>query len=145
IHAEPWLDRSLLSLARPNRASSPPPSKGTTSGGGRSDRGRVATRPAITPYDGWVLGRVLSVDASLNGDLDSMSPPSRRLVEHLASRPLAERKPLFDAWLIGQPDPDPIIEVIAGQDPQGPPPNPATEEEAEEWEPLSLDDLPEAV
>jgi hypothetical protein len=80
------------------------------------------------------------MDATVNGELDAMFPLYRSIAEHLASRPLAERKPLFDAWLCGQPDPEAVVEVIAEQDPQGPPPDPVAEEE--EWGPLDLEGLP---
>jgi hypothetical protein len=145
-----WLDRTLLTLAGPSRAGPSPSSEDARHSprarGGRPNRNeRVGGGPIISPFDAWGLGRILSTDASVNGELEAMSPLYRPIAEHLAARPLVERKPLFDAWLLGQPDPESIIGAIAGQDPTGPAPAPETGEDSDEWGPLTLEELPEAL
>jgi hypothetical protein len=140
-----WLDQELLSLL--DRAGSSNKGRaGPRATSGRSNHDdHVGGRPNVSAYDSWVMSRVLSSDAPLNGEFDAMVPEYRRIAEHLAHRPLPERQLLFDAWLVGQPDPDAIVKAIAEQDPQGPAPPSETGEDPDDWGPLALEELPEAL
>jgi hypothetical protein len=127
--AEPWLDRSLLTLARDSGSPGPPEERGSDSGSqrGRSTRDeRVGGRLTLSPFDAWVLGRVLAIDGGLNGELANVSAPYRAIVGHLASRPLADRLPPWEGFLCGVTDPDALVRAIADANPLDPPPPPET-------------------
>ncbi|MFI5459775.1 MAG: AAA family ATPase [Isosphaerales bacterium] len=73
----------------------------------------------------WGVARWLS-DAPLNGELDAVSGPYRRLLDHLAGLPAGERQGAFNAFLMREtPEEEAaIIKAVADQDPKGPPPAP---------------------
>jgi hypothetical protein len=107
------LPRDQLTLAGQGRAGSFP-----------SEEGRSAPRsqaPAITARDHWLLARSLSGD-TLNGDAETASETIRPLIERLESEPLATRSLPWEGWLCGRADRETLIQRIADQDPNGPPP-----------------------
>ncbi len=77
-----------------------------------------------TPYEAWVLARLIS-GQPLNGELAALSEAWRPLAERLAATPLENRASILDGFLIGRPDRDVIIDAIADQHGKGPPPTAA--------------------
>jgi hypothetical protein len=71
--------------------------------------------------DAWVLGRLL-IGEALNGELEAVSGPFRRLADHLAARPPEARRASWEAFLCGRSDADALVMALAGIDPTGPPP-----------------------
>jgi hypothetical protein len=77
----------------------------------------------IRPHDAWVLRRLVCVcDHGLNGELQTVSEPFRRLADHLAALPVEDRQKALDGFLCGRDDRDQIIMDLADIDPEGPPP-----------------------
>jgi len=70
--------------------------------------------------------RCLIFGTSLNGELDAVSGPYRRLLGHLADLPVGERQGAFNAFLKREtPEEEAaIIKAVADQDPMGRPPAP---------------------
>jgi hypothetical protein len=75
----------------------------------------------IRPYDAWVLSRILFGQA-LNGELEAVSRPFRRVADHLATRPVEALQNAWEGFLTGRDDRDQIILALANIDPTGPPP-----------------------
>jgi hypothetical protein len=78
-----------------------------------------------TPYDAWVLARVMS-DQPLNGELATMTEPWHTLATKLAAQPSTDRGSILEIFASGQTDPKAVIEAIANQDGTGPAPVAAT-------------------
>jgi hypothetical protein len=72
----------------------------------------------IRPCDAWVLRRLL-VGHTLNGELEAVSTPLRRLADHLASLPSEGLQGPCDGFLAGRDDAAEIIGVLADVDPEG--------------------------
>lgn len=81
----------------------------------------------IRRYDAWVLRRLL-VGQRLNGELQNVSEPFRRLADHLAALPPASRQGAWEGFLYGRSDAAGIIKSLANVEPLDPAPDP--EEEA---------------
>jgi hypothetical protein len=123
--AEPWLDRSLLTLARGAGAPDSPEERRADSRvqGGRSVRDeRIGGRLPISHFDAWGLSRVLSVDGGLNGEMANVSDSYRNIVELLASRPLVDRRAPWEGFLCGVKDPAALIRAVADANPHDPAP-----------------------
>jgi hypothetical protein len=94
-----------------------------------------------TPYDAWILARLLS-GQSLNGDgLAAMSETFRPLADRLATMPSEDRPEVWNGFLIGQADREEIIGAVADQDPKGPAPAIEAIPSGEDWPPLRLEGL----
>src|SRR5689334_11749109 len=77
--------------------------------------------PDVTTFDAWAMRRLLTGHV-LNGELEEVSRPLRRVAVHLAGLPRESRSVAFDGYLAGRDDAAKIIETLAGVDPTGPPP-----------------------
>jgi hypothetical protein len=75
----------------------------------------------IQPLDAWVLRKLL-VGHSLSGELQGVSKPFLRLVEHLDTIPAESRPTALQGFLCGRDDADQIITAQASVDPEAPPP-----------------------
>jgi hypothetical protein len=99
----------------------------------------------IQRYDAWALRRLLA-GQPINGELQAVSEPFRRLAEHLASLHLEARHAALDGFLAGCNDSDAIIKALADVDPSGQPPEADAdgdqEGDADGWGPLRLGTLP---
>ena len=96
----------------------------------------------IRPSDARTLARLLC-DLPVNGELQAVSEPWRRVAEHLASLPLEGRQGAWNAFLCGRADEDELIMALSEIDPEGPAPEPETDEEAaDDWGPIRLGALP---
>lgn len=83
--------------------------------------GKGTPLTSLSPYDAWVLVRVLS-DQPVNGELAAMSDAWRPLAEKLAAMPPAFRQSGLDCFLAGRSDRDAIIKALTDVDPLGPAP-----------------------
>jgi len=75
----------------------------------------------IPPYDAWVLARLLAGD-DLNGELQTVSEPFRRVADLMANLHAAARRTALDGFLCSHRDPDAVVMASADVDPTGPPP-----------------------
>src|SRR5262249_28763060 len=83
--------------------------------------------PMISPRAAWAIGRLLCGE-SLNGELQAISGPFRRLASHLADLPPEARSVAWQGFICSQPDADALVKAVAEIDPTGPPPEPETGE-----------------
>ena len=76
------------------------------------------------PLVHWALSRLLS-GAPINEELEAVSGPYRRLVDHLAALPVGERQGAFNGFLTGHSADEAIdiIKAVADIDPTGPAPS----------------------
>jgi hypothetical protein len=74
-----------------------------------------------TPFDAWVLGRILA-DLPVNGEIGHITGIPRLMADHLAGIPLQERQPAWGAMLALQSDRNEIVKAVAAVDPLGPAP-----------------------
>jgi Protein of unknown function (DUF3987) len=96
------------------------------------------------PRDAWILGRQMS-GQPLNGELASVSPAFKPLVDRLEAMLLASRQAAFDCFLAGQSDREDIVSALANVDPLGPAPAPEIDDEPDDgWGPVRLETLPPA-
>ena len=79
----------------------------------------------IRPYDTWALARLVA-GGDVNGELEHVSSPQRRLCDHLATLPAEARQPALTAFLKNRPEAEEqaVILALADIDPEGPPPPP---------------------
>src|SRR4051794_25422342 len=75
----------------------------------------------IRPLDAWTLAALLA-DGTLNGELQAVSEPFRRVTAYLAGLPVEARQGAWKGFLCGLPDPDKIVRAVADIDPTKPPP-----------------------
>jgi hypothetical protein len=77
----------------------------------------------IRTYDAWVLRRLV-VGRDVNGELDAVSSPVRRLADHMDALPLNERQPALAAFLKCRTEDDEAatFKVLADIDVDAPPP-----------------------
>lgn len=96
----------------------------------------------MTDYDRWAFARLLAVDA-INGKLDAVSPPYKRLADRLAALPLVDRDVAFEAYLFNHSEEDAcaIRQTVADKDPLGPAPQ-DLEAQLEGWPPLRFKGMP---
>ena len=81
---------------------------------------------------------------TLNGELETIAKPFRRVAEQLAARSLDERPAVWDGFLAAQDSPDEIVEALVQVDPLGPAPDAEAAGVGDDgWEPLRLGKLPE--
>jgi hypothetical protein len=143
--ADPWLDRSLLTLAHGSGPPGPSEARGSDFGlqRGHSTRNneRIGGRTIIPPLDAWVFSRLLAIDEGLNGEVAIVSAPYRAIVAYLASRPLVDRQAPWEGYLCALPDPDALVRAVAASNPLDP--APPSEDPKARW-PASLADLKEA-
>lgn len=78
-----------------------------------------------TPYDTWVMARVLSNQPGVNGELANMSDAWRPAAEKLANIAPGSRQLALDVLLCIRPDQDAIVKAIVDIRPNDPPPAPA--------------------
>lgn len=96
----------------------------------------------LTAQDIWLMARLESVDAPVNGEVAVASEAFRPLAELLARTPFPERGPIVAAFLALRPDREAIDEARAHTDPTEPPPAPGPAPPLGDWPPLRLDELP---
>jgi AAA domain len=70
----------------------------------------------IRSPDAWTLRRLLCGEA-VNGELQAVSEPFRRLADMLATLPLQARQGAWDGFLCGQSEPDALVKALAAADP----------------------------
>jgi AAA domain len=75
----------------------------------------------IPPYDAWTIARLLAGEP-VNGELQAVSEPFRRLTEQLATLSTEARRTAFDGFLCDRRDSDVLIKAVADVNPLGPPP-----------------------
>ena len=75
----------------------------------------------IRPFDAWTLARRLC-NLPVNGELQAVSEPWRRVAEHLAELPLEGRQGAWNGFLCGRDDGDAINSALDEIDPEGPAP-----------------------
>jgi len=75
----------------------------------------------------WGLARLLS-DSPINGELDAVAGPYRRLLDYLTGLPTGERLGAFNGFLMRETSEEEaaVIKAVAGQNPKGLPPLVAT-------------------
>jgi hypothetical protein len=83
----------------------------------------------IRPRDAWTLARLM-IGHDLNGELDGLQPPWDRVGTHLAGLPADKRQDALAAVRAIVSDPDGLTLALANADPEGPPPEAETFEEA---------------
>ncbi len=81
----------------------------------------------MNPYDNWALARVVA-GVHLNGELERVSSPYRRLFDHLVSQPLEARQAALGAFLKSRSEAEEleIILALAGIRTEDPPPDEPT-------------------
>ena len=74
----------------------------------------------IRPYDTWALARLVA-GGDVNGEMEHVSSPHRRLCDHLATLPLEARQPALTAFLKSRPEAEEqaVILALADIDPEG--------------------------
>ena len=95
-----------------------------------------------TPYDAWVLARLMADLPVTAAELAVMSDAFRPLAELLAATPFPDRGRILDVFLTGRTDRDAIIKAMADADPTGPPPAAGSAPPPSDWPPLRLEELP---
>ncbi|MGP0065933.1 MAG: hypothetical protein ACLQGP_20330, partial [Isosphaeraceae bacterium] len=75
-----------------------------------------------TPFDAWVVARLMADLPVTAAELAAVSDPFRPLAEHLAGLPLASRQPALGGFLSGQPDRTAIEAALVAVDPMKPAP-----------------------
>jgi hypothetical protein len=90
----------------------------------------------MRPRDAWTLRRLLT-GHDLNGELQALSGPFRRVAEHLDVQPVEARQTAFNGFLASREDADDIIQALALADIEGPPPV-ADDDEAVTHAPFKL-------
>jgi hypothetical protein len=94
-----------------------------------------------TRFEAWGLARVMA-GLSLNGELAAMSEPWRTLARMMAARPPTDRREVLEIFLAGRPEREDVIEAIADQEGEGPPPPVDSAPTGSDWPSLRLDALP---
>jgi hypothetical protein len=123
--AEPWLDRSLLTLAsgQARSGSLDEGIAGSTCEVMRLEGNKsVVGRLNFSSFDAWALGRLLSIEAGLNGDLANLSAHYRNIAVYLGTLPLTDRQAAWQGFLCSVPDPHAIVQAIANASPTDPSP-----------------------
>jgi hypothetical protein len=75
----------------------------------------------MSPLTAWVVARLLCGE-TLNGELQAVHEPFRRLAAHLTALTLEARQGAWDGFVCGQPDADALLKAVADAEPTGPPP-----------------------
>jgi putative DNA primase/helicase len=70
----------------------------------------------------WILARLIA-DRDTSGMSAALPPPYDALAVRLANLPPEVRRPAFEGFLAGHPDPDALTAALAAVDPEGPPPD----------------------
>jgi hypothetical protein len=76
----------------------------------------------MRPIDAWTLRRALTTAGPLNGELEALSEPYCRLVEHLTRLRPTARQTALDGFLCARDDAAKIVKALADVDPEVPPP-----------------------
>ncbi len=101
----------------------------------------------MTPFDAWIVRRLLC-DRDVNtDDREMVSGPFRALVNHLAGLLIDRRDDGLAGFLAGRADREAVEEAIGDADPDGPRPEPIeSDDQADDgWGPIRYKAPPEAV
>ena len=75
-----------------------------------------------TPFEAWVIARLMADMPVAPADLDGMSTTFRPLAERLAPMPPGSRSTFLDGFSLREPDPTALALAFASPDPMGPAP-----------------------